>query len=259
MSSVNSARQVERRKDIFAEKIATKICRETPCADNPYIAEKVSLHGYDIFNLMDKCNYAQVLFLLFRGELPNKDEEDIFQKLIIALINPGPRHPAARAAMNAGVGKTDFAHILPIGLMMLGGEREGSLEVEQAMRTFRKSLKKDERMILQEPLPGFGKVYGGIDVYARSLLEELNRSPGAGPIINWCLDLTDKAASQNYGVLRVGVAAAAFCDLGFQPRVGAALFQLLAAPGVLAHGLEYSNKAVTTMPFVKDSDYEIQK
>ena len=55
-----------------------------------------------------------------------------------------------------------------------------------------------------------------------------------------------------------GIAAAVFTDLGFSPRAGAGLFQLLGAPGLLAHGAELANKPVTAMPFVKDENYAIK-
>lgn len=60
------------------------------------------------------------------------------------------------------------------------------------------------------------------------------------------------------GWLATGVAAAAFCDLGFMPRAAAGLFQLLCAPGLLAHGVELANKPVTALPWISDDDYVIE-
>ena len=42
------------------------------------------------------------------------------------------------------------------------------------------------------------------------------------------------------------------------PKFGVALMQLLAAPGLLAQGVEHANKPVTVLPFVGDENYEIQ-
>jgi citrate synthase len=61
------------------------------------------------------------------------------------------------------------------------------------------------------------------------------------------------------GWLSTGVAAAAFCDLGFHPRVGAGLYQLLCAPGLLAHGFELANKPITAMPFLDEEHYVIDQ
>ena len=55
------------------------------------------------------------------------------------------------------------------------------------------------------------------------------------------------------------IAAAVFADLGFQPRAGGCLFQLLGAPGLVAHGIELANKPITAMPFVSDENYAIER
>lgn len=58
------------------------------------------------------------------------------------------------------------------------------------------------------------------------------------------------------GWLARGVAAATMCDLGFHPRVRAGIFQLISAPGLLAHGLELTNKPITAMPFLHEHHYD---
>lgn len=61
------------------------------------------------------------------------------------------------------------------------------------------------------------------------------------------------------GWLTTGVVAAVLAELGFQPRAAAGLYQYLCAPGLLAHGIEMSNKPVTSMPFISDKNYVIEK
>jgi citrate synthase len=66
-------------------------------------------------------------------------------------------------------------------------------------------------------------------------------------------------AARSLGWLNTGVVAAVLVDLGFHPRDGAGVFQLLGAPGLLAHGMELANKPVTAMPYVDDEHYVIEK
>jgi citrate synthase len=161
--------QVRSRNEIFAERTSTKIYLEQPSDDNPYIASAAFCHGYDVSELMAKRSFTDVFYLMFRGELPTPAEVQILQQLMIALINPGPRHPATRAAMNAGIGKTDPAHILPIGAALLGGEHHGGGAVEEAMRFLRRQQNTDAAICAaaqvesSTPIPGFGAYYGGVD------------------------------------------------------------------------------------------------
>ena len=265
-------RKVESRKDVFAERTATKIWQEIESQNNPYLADACLCHGYDLLELTQKRSFVEVLYLLFRGELPNTDESRLLEQLMIALINPGPRHPATRAAMTAGVGSTDREHILPIALSIYGGSHLGAGEVQPAMDFLRKQRKNDPLKLAQELIangtppqegdwhlvPGFGSRYGGVDPMAARIADHLARLPGEHETLLWGCAFASALNVHSLGWLSTAVAAAVFADLGFSPRAGAGLFQLLGAPGLLAHGVELSGKPVTAMPFVKDENYVIK-
>lgn len=267
--------QVRSRNEPFVERVATRIWCEQASDDNPYIASHATCHGYDLFELMEKRSFIDVFYLLFRGELPGKAEAHLLQTLMIALINPGPRHPATRAAMNVGVGKTDPVHILPIASAILGGEFQGGGEVEAAMRFLRKQQNTDARVFAESvpqknsvvpmdisesfSIPGFGQQYGGVNVLAKNIAAQLMSLDGAGAALRWGCQLAEQLEPRGVGWLNTGIAAAVFADLGFQPRAGGSLFQLLGAPGLVAHGLELANKPITAMPFVSDENYVIER
>lgn len=255
----------------YAEKASTRLWLEVATGDNPFIATDVYCHGYNHLELMKQRSFVDVLYLLFRGELPGKNEAELLEQLMIALINPGPRHPASRAAINAGVGKTLPEHILPIALNVLGGKYQGAGSVEAAMRFIRGNLDNPVEPVVQQLLeqfqssvsgdnelaPGFGSYHGSIDVHTHQLAQQLAGLAGAGKSLAWGNLFSQGISPLHQGWLLPGLAAAALCDLGFQPRAGAGLYQLLAAPGLLAHGLEYANKSITALPRVSDDDYYI--
>lgn len=270
MSQEHKHDQVRSRNEPFTERTATRIWAETPSSDNPYIADKTYCHGYDLLELMDKRSFVDVFYLLFRGELPTKHDAQLLQALMIALINPGPRHPATRAAMNVGVGKTNPLHILPIASAVLGGDYCGGGDIEEAMRFLRKQHHTDPQqaagIFMQarqhneaEACPGFGEQFGGVDLMAKHIAQQLLTLPAAGDALRWGNQFASSLEPQGIGWLTTGVAAAVFADLGFHPRTGGSLFQLLGAPGLVAHGLELANKPITAMPFVSDENYVIER
>jgi len=236
------------------------------------LAGQCRCHGYDILELAKKRSFVDVLFLLFQGEMPSLDQANLLETLLITMINPGPRHPATRAAMNAGVGKTHGSHLLPIGLSILGGAHLGGEEVTEAMAFLRKNRENSPVHVAAELLqrerpehgdwhiaPGFGSRFGAIDPMPRQIAELLRTSPGSRNFIKWGTEFADSLLQYTMGWLSTGVAAAAFCDLGFHPRVGAGLYQLLCAPGLLAHGFELANKPITAMPFLDEEHYVIDQ
>ena len=264
--------KVSSRGEKFAKHITTRIWEEIPSEKNPYITETNRCHGYEQLTLMQGRSFVEVLYLLFRGELPTAQEAELLEQLMIGLINPGPRHPATRAAMNAGIGKTDVEHILPISLSILSGAHLGAGEVEGAMRFLRKNSKKTPEQVVQGLLnesapptegdwhiaPGFGSHYGDVDIIPNKMGNQLIALKGAGKILMWGNQFSQILQDNHMGWLSTGVAAAVFADLGFQPRYGAGLYQLLSAPGLLAHGIEQSNKPITDMPYISDENYVIE-
>lgn len=254
----------------FNGRTVTKLWQEIPDAENPYLAARCRCHGYDILELAEKLSFVEVLFLLFKGELPSRQEARLLETIFIAMINPGPRHPATRAAMNAAVSRTNTQHLLPIGLSVLSGSYLGGGEVLAAMRFLADnlSLHPEETaaacLLPQRPLegdfhpaPGFGSRFGGIDPLPAQLADILCEMPGCGKNLRWGKDFAALLRPQAMGWLSTGIAAATLCDLGFTPWAGAGLFQLMNAPGILAHGLELADKPLTFMPFLAEEHYVI--
>lgn len=266
--------KVRSRNEQFAQRTATHIWAEAPNDVNPYIAETALCHGYDLFDLMEKRSFPDVFYLLFRGDLPTTLESQLLQRLMIALINPGPRHPATRAAMNVGVGKTNPMHILPIASALLGGHYLGGGEVEEAMHFFQRMKGEDANVYAKtvldqleeignnhnrQNIPGFGTRHGSVDILATKIASQLLKLDGAGPSLKWGRELTSLLEPHGLSWLTTGVAAAVFTDLGFQPRTGACLFQLISSCGAIAHGLELASKPIHAMPFVSDENYVIER
>lgn len=264
---------VERRAEQFADKVVTRFWYERPAENNPYITAQALCHGYDLQELMAKCSYWEFIYLLFTGERPKQEQETLLQQLAIALANPGPRHPATRAAMTAAVSRTDPNHILPIGLNVLGGAHQGGAQVSKSMRFLRRHLRRDPVEAAQSCVealdagadegsvaPGFGTCFAGIDMLAQRCAEALAAAPGAGPALAWGKRFAVALnSSRTAGWLMPGVAAATLLDLGFHPKWGAGFYQMLSAPGLLAHGMEMTGKPLTAMPFITDDRYHIDE
>jgi citrate synthase len=261
------------REETFRTKIRTSITKEVPSEENPFVAKEISWCGIPLTNLLSERSFSEVIFLLLRGRLPTARQQTLFDRFLVAMANPGPRHPATRAAMTAAAGKTKSPHVLPIGLSVLGGEYGGALEVETAMRFMRKNSRTDPKKLVDEicktaareiqvrerVAPGFGTLYGAIDPMSLEILNGMHSvSLGEGPI-DWALRFAQSLSRESAGIVVTGVAAAVLLELGFHPRVGVGLFQLASAPGLLAHSQELATKHYTEFPMVADEDYEYRE
>jgi citrate synthase len=260
---------VKSRGDAFVERAATAIWEETAAEENPFVAESCRCHGYELLDLIKKRSFVDVLYLLLKGELPTQFQRELLESLMIGLCNPGPRHPATRAAMNAAVSKTYVGELLPIGLLTLSGSHLGAAEVEGAMRFIRKSrcsdpgeaaraLRDGARVAVEGDrhiAPGFGSCYGEVDLITARVATLLVELPGAGAALRWASGFAHGLRDDGMGWLPTGLAAAVFLDLGLHPRVGPGLFQLVSAPGLLAHATEMAPRPMTAMPFLPSDRY----
>lgn len=264
---------VKRRDDQFSDKIETAIWKEKPSLSNPFHAEEIRCFGYDHLALVNKKSFAEVFFLLFRGELPDEAQRTLFESLLISVIHPGPRHVAARAAMNAAVSKTHVSHILPLSMNVMAGEWQGSREVFQAMKFLSRNLQSAPEGCARDRLsalsdtdkegdlcvaPGFGSSYGTADTYAQKLADNLFAHCVEGESLHWARQFVACIEESGAGWRVTGLFAATLCDLGFTPYQGELLYQIATAPGIAAQAAEKSDQPITAMPFVSDQNYTIE-
>ncbi|MCW8879658.1 MAG: hypothetical protein OQJ89_11815 [Kangiellaceae bacterium] len=253
----------------YVDKTSTDILLEEPSTGNPYIASKQFLYGYDIEELNEKKDYLDVLFLMFKGELPSSTEKLILEKLMIGFINQGPRTSGIRAAMTAGVSKTRYSNLLPIGLSVQSGMVNGADEVMHAYKFISQNVERSHKDVARELeskldmelegdfriASGIGSVFGGHDLISHNLAKTLLELPQCGKAINWVNNLIMSINNERVGWLPSGLTAATLCDLKFGAREAAGFYQIMLAPAIVCHGLEQTHKPITSMPFVKDEDY----
>ncbi len=244
----------------FSKRISTKISQDCPSESNPFLTEQRLLAGYDQLDLAQHSSFVSALFLLFKGELPSKNDEKLLETLFIGLINLGARHSAVRAAMVAGISKTNAEHILPIGLLALGGEKGGANEVALAYNFIKSSyLNKPKDVISSDiTVAGFGRLYDGVDPFSNKLACLICKLRPESPVFAWCTEFNSILSERGNGWLLSGISAAVFIELGIGKREAIGLFQLACSPGVFAHGVEQTHKPITDMPMLEDEQYELK-
>jgi citrate synthase len=257
------------RDDVFVSQIATKIWLESPAQTNAYIAEKHYCHGYEHKELMQNLTMTQNIHLLFTGEVPNKETTKNLDYLMMMPLAIGPRHPASRAAMNAGVSKTKLQHLLPISLEVLSGNNGGAQEVFESHGFISSNSKLDCKEVLFNLIenktidnltniaPGFGTVYGGVDVYAKELADQCKVTPQS-KYFKWASDFENECSHIGYGWRLTGLFAAMCLEFGYTDKQAVGLFQMACAPLLYSFAVEKSQQPLTAMPFIKDENYTIE-
>jgi citrate synthase len=246
----------------------SRIWLEEPEPDNAFACRAAYCHGYDVYGeMLGNAGWADMLYLLLKGEAPSRAQARALEILAIALANPGPRDASVHAAMCAGVGGSPSAAALTAALAVgaggAGGAREVFLSLE-AWQACGKELDAWRKHFAEQAIPraepagiwpraehpaGFDPLGVSTPTPVKQVLACLS-SLDADSRCGWLsanLSAMEQAAGHPLSLL--GVAAAAFADLGMLPEEGEMLFLLLRLPGAAAHALEQRRTGHKRFPF----------
>jgi citrate synthase len=256
-----------------AAPLRTVIWRESPEADNPFATRQAWCHGFDVYGqMLGHARWADMVYLLFKGQVPTAAQAALLDALAVALANPGPRAPSVHAAMCGGIGGSVAAASLMAALAVDAGQSGGAHEVFQAMQVWAEGnfadaavdglsvwrrhwglaahvLGPDDVWPEVEHPPGFDPHGVSTPLVVRQVLDVCAAlSPGA--CLPWLQGhLAELESLAGLPLALTGVAAAAFHDLGLSPVQGEMLFLLLRLPGAAVHALEQSERRYQDFPF----------
>src|SRR6476659_7379024 len=155
----------------------------------------IRYHGYAIEELIGRVGFADMVYLMTRGELPHPDAAKLLEAALVSAVDHGPQAPsiaAARMAITCGVG---INNAMANAANMLGdvhggaGEQCVSLFNAIAARMGEKSSGMEEAVTLEmnalaqqgvTHIPGFGHRFHPLDPRAPRLLELVDKAAEKG-------------------------------------------------------------------------------
>ncbi|HJV93963.1 MAG TPA: citryl-CoA lyase [Azonexus sp.] len=245
--------------------IATAIWHEEAEPDDPFSTRLARCSGYDVFGeMLGQAHWADMLYLLFRGQAPSASQARLLESLAVALANPGPRDQSVHAAMCGGIGGSTSASCLIAALAVGAGHLGGSREVFLAMESWQHcgcELTSWEAHLTQKP-SDIASIWpapqhpSGFEPHAikarlpvlQTLAHLAECSPGSR--LSWLNEHRQQLETiAGFPLSLSGVAAAAFADLDLSPEQGEMLYLLLRLPGAAAHALEQKQQSHKNFPF----------
>jgi len=223
----------------------------------------IRYRGYAIEELIGRVGFADMVYLLTRGELPHPAAAKLLEAALVAAVDHGPQAPsiaAARMAITCGVG---INNAMASAINMLGdvhggaGEQCVTLYNAIAARVGSDVISEErlaeaaraEMKLLVEAgiryVPGFGHRFHPRDPRAPRLLELVDVAAAAGAVSGRFAAIgraveAELAAQKGQAVpMNIdGATGVIFAELGFPPPLCRGLFVLSRAVGALAHAFE---------------------
>ncbi|MGD1876291.1 MAG: citryl-CoA lyase [Kiloniellaceae bacterium] len=230
----------------------------------------IRYRGYPIQELIGNVSFAQMIWLLLRGELPGKDQAALLDIALMSAVDHGPQAPSiaiARMAATCGVGLNNaMASAVNVLGDVHGGAGEQAMEIYRAIAGRIEEGASLEDAGLEDAvaaeldtftagggrfLPGFGHRFHPIDPRVPRLLEMVDVYAAKGAVdghyaaIGRCLEDTLAARKGKRIPMNIdGATAVIYAELGFPAPLARGLFCLSRSVGILAHAWEESQSGL---------------
>jgi len=223
----------------------------------------IRLRGYAIEDLIGRAGFADMVYLMTRGELPHPEAARLLEAALVAAVDHGPQAPsiaAARMAVTCGVG---INNAMASAINMLGDVHGGAGEqcvmlynaiAERLGVAAADPQRMAEAVTLEinalaqqgvRHVPGFGHRFHPRDPRAPRLLELVDAAAKAGVVsgrfaaIGRAIEAQLAARAGHPIPMNIdGATGVVFAELGFAPPLCRGLFVLSRSVGALAHAYE---------------------
>jgi citrate synthase len=224
----------------------------------------IRYRGYPIQELIGKLSFAQMIWLMTRGELPTEGQGRLLDAALVSAVDHGPQAPSiaiARMAATCGVGLNNaMASAVNVLGDVHGGAGEQAVEMVEAIaaRIDAGDTPADAvRAGLDEAIgrhgkfvAGFGHRFHPVDPRAPRLLQLVDEAARAGHVSGRFAGIAraveDELAARKGG-RRIpmnidGATAVIYAELGFPAPLARGLFCLSRSVGILAHAWEQTQQ-----------------
>lgn len=201
------------------------------------------IRGQRLEDLIKDRSFVEVIYLLFKGELPSEQHAAMLNSLLVAAIDHGPGTVSAMTARISASAKNSTHSALAAGVLGFG-PRHG-IAGEGAMEFFYENINEADVSGLVAKLkekkvriPGYGhKVFTDVDPRQEVLFGIAKELSVFGEYCEFALTVKDelnKISSKKLPLNIDGTMAAILCDMRFDVRMGQTFFLISRTPGLLA-------------------------
>ena len=219
----------------------------------------IRIRGYPIEQLIGELDFPQMIWLMLRGEVPEKAQSDLLGAMLVAGVDHGPQAPSiaiARMAMTCGIGINGaIASASNVLGDVHGGAGEQLMELLAAIQrtelggtprseAVREHIDKFQTTVTKY-VPGFGHRFHPRDPRGPRLLHLVEAAREAGVVEGHLSGIAQMIGSElehrtgRHLTMNIdGSGAVVLAELGFPPILGRGLFVLSRSVGIMAHAFE---------------------
>lgn len=219
------------------------------------------VRGHALAGLINKHSFTEMIFLLLAKRMPNEKEVKLLDAVLVSCAEHGVEAPSAFSArVSVSTGNSLHA-ALAAGILATGEWHGGALEKAAEYLQSEKTPSQIVRDVRESGgrLAGLGhKIYKDKDPRAELLFAKAKELGFSGNYVLRMHELQNELEKQSGKKLPInidGAGAALISELGFDWRLGKAIFVLGRLPGMIAHAHE---EMVNEKPYRRFSEEDVE-
>ena len=224
---------------------------------------EIAVRGYPIQELIGELTFPQMIWLMLRGEVPQRAQAKLLEAALVAAVDHGPQAPSiaiSRMAVTCGL-PINGAMASAINALddIHGGAGQQCMELYQSIAHQVDAGKAQEdaveaaldRFIAERGkiVAGFGHRFHRVDPRAVKLLALVRQAQTDGVVsgrfarIGTCIEQSLERRKGSRIPMNIdGATAVIYSELGFAAPLGRGLFVLSRSVGILAHAWEQTQQ-----------------
>jgi citryl-CoA lyase len=208
------------------------------------------IRGYKLSDLMQNKSFAEAIYLILKGELPNANEAKMFNAILTGAIDHGPGTVSALTSRIVASGKTSVQAALAAGILAMGEKHGGAVG---GAAEFFVAHKSDVNLfetvkILKENktrIPGYGHAVLKVDQRVETLFTLARDTQIYGEYSALAEEIgknLNSISSKEVPLNVDGAMAAILLDLGFGPAGMTGIFIIARVSGTIPGVQRFSCK-----------------
>jgi citrate synthase len=220
---------------------------------------KLSIRGYALDNLIGKASYAQMVYLLLKGEMPLENVGKLIEAILVSSVDHGTTPPSVLSALTVASTGAPLNASVAAGILSISKFHGGA--IEDCMIVLESAIDiKNEKLISftdaakeiiqnyryeKKRLSGFGHRLHTNDPRTHklfSLADELGIAGDYCKMANTFVAQLKEITGKDLPLNVDGAIAALLCEMEFDPVLANGFFMIARIPGLIAHIYEEKTK-----------------
>ncbi len=220
---------------------------------------QINIRGYKLDELMGRVSFSQMVYLLFKGELPSEETGKMIETILVSSVDHGTTPPSALSAITVASTGAPLNASVAAGILAISNYHGGAIEECMHILLKAREIMQNKQVTAdaavlniitdyrerKQRISGFGHRLHTDDPRTRKLFSLAESYNLAGIFVGLARAVElqlEKVLGKKLPINVDGAIAALLCEMNFDPIFANAFFMIARVPGLVSHIYEETTR-----------------